>query len=120
MQMCKKMQQKPIVKTNFIILAFQLKIYIGFIVTLVLAYKYLSDYLLVGTLLLIVYFIPNIMALVLSYKRKKSFRMWYLTATALILIFCLMINVMPLAKACFEILINVCLLTYKYIDKNFN
>lgn len=120
MQICKKMQQKPITKTNFIILTFQLRIYIGLIVTLVLAFKYLSDYLLIGILLLIVYFTPNIVALVLSYKRIKSFRIWYLAATALTIIFCLMINVMPLAKACFEILINVCLFTYKYIDKNFH
>lgn len=101
---------------------FQLRIYGGFVFSILSAYN--DPNFRFNAFILVIYLImfsPMIVCLVLFYMRKKAFRLWYIAGTALFII----INnasgsgVMQIAQLFVESFVIVALFKWEYVNKNF-
>ena len=99
---------------------FQLRIYGGFIFSILFNYNdpnfRFNAFLLV---LYVIMFSPMIVCMVLFYMRKKAFRLWYVAGAVLIVTVNLISGAVLIAQAVIETFVIVALFKWNYVNKNF-
>jgi len=99
---------------------FQLRIYAGFIMSIFSELRNPNPQINIGLVLFeLVIFSPLIVCLILFYKRRKSFRVWYIVGVALIAIITLLSGTIPLLSSVVEVFVIIALFHWKYVNKNF-
>lgn len=108
---------KPTNQINGLLIIFQLRIYAGFILSIITLFTHESDYL--GIIITILLYLPLVVCLILLYKKLIAFRVWYIVGTGLLICFSLVNGTTRIAAFIIELFIIIALYKSKYITDNF-